>query len=363
MNRSRRYRLAVFGGFFVFAGILVGIGALLGASLRSPEELAALAEPPPPTPVFAEAERRSLVASAVLRATAAEVEPEGLDFPLGGGSVVTSIASQPGTVIGLGELLVTIEGRPRIALEGEFPFYRSLAPGDRGPDVAQLEANLVSLGFLDEADDLFDRATQRGLHSLYRSTGFEPPGEKWWRATADENELVVFDELPLELGDLNFDVGDDLADIPSPHLLISPRELVLVADVDDPAVIAALKPGVRLSARDEVRGRDLEVRVVEVSPVTDGTRVVFAFVGDTPDANFERSLRIDVPVADTGKPVTAVPVTALFTGPDGSAYVVTPDGDVQVRVGLVVDGWAEVEPVAGRLEPGDRVMVSEDNAR
>jgi len=357
----QRCRLVFLVGFLALSALLVVVGVVAGSRLRSPEELAALAEPPPPSPVLVAVEERTLVDSAVLRASVVEVEAEGIDLPLGGGSVVTSIALDPGAMVRAGDLLLSVEGRPRIAVIGDFPFYRDLARRDEGPDVAQLEANLVALGVLDEADDRFDRATQRGLAALYEAIGYEPPGGAWWRATADMDELVVFPDLPVRVQSVSFEVGDDLTQAVSPHLVISPQELVLEAIVDEADVIEALTPGRRLTAVDDVQGGHFDVEVVSATPGVDGTRVTFAILDGGVDPNLERSLRIDVPIADTGGPVLVVPVTALFTGPDGSTFVSTPEGEVEVGIGLVVEGWAEVEAVDGILEPGDLVSVTEND--
>ncbi len=139
MASRQRRRLLVFMLFLVVSALLVGLGVVVGSRLQSPEQLAALAEPPPPSPVQVEVEERVLESVVVLRASLAEVEPEGVSLPLEGGSVVTSVAKSGGETVSLGDLLLTVEGRPRIALEGDFPFYRDLAPGDEGPDVLQLE--------------------------------------------------------------------------------------------------------------------------------------------------------------------------------------------------------------------------------
>ncbi len=352
-----RRRLIIIVAFLLGSFLLVGVGVLVGSRLKSPEDLAALAEPPPPSPVLVEVEQRILVDSAVIRAAVSEVQAEGIDLPTGGGTIVTSVDLDPGSRVMPGDLIVSVEGRPRIALTGGFPFYRDLARRDEGPDVAQLERNLVTLGLLHEADDHFDRATQRAVAALYESIGYDPPGGVWWRTTVDMDELVVFPDLPLRIQSVSFTVGDDLAQAPSPHLVIAPEELVLVATVDDPSILAALTPGRRLTAIDDVQGRRFEVQVAAVAPDGASSTVTFAILGESPDPSFERSLRIDVPITDSGGPVLAVPVTALFTAPDGSTLVSTPRGDVRVKVGLIVDGWAEVEAVDGDLSPGDLVSV------
>jgi len=61
--------------------------------------------------------------------------------------------------------------------------------------------------------------------------------------------------------------------------------------------------------------------------------------------------------------VLAVPVSALFTLPDGStAVTVVHDGlraTVLVTAGSPIGGYVPVRPVHGRLLAGDRVLVGE----
>jgi multidrug efflux pump subunit AcrA (membrane-fusion protein) len=69
---------------------------------------------------------------------------------------------------------------------------------------------------------------------------------------------------------------------------------------------------------------------------------------------------IRVPVSD--EEVLAVPVSAIWSGADGSLHVTKlSDGrteDVPVRLGASGDGLVEVVPVRpGSLQPGDLVVV------
>lgn len=356
-SRQRRRFLAVV-LFLVISALLVGLGVVVGSRLQSPEQLAALAEPPPPSPVQVEVEERLLESVVVLRASLTEVEAEGVSLPMGGGAVVTSVAKRGGETVRPGDLLLTVEGRPRIALQGDFPFYRDLVSGDEGPDVLQLEEALVELGYLEAADGEFDHGTQHALSALYDSVGFKPPGETVRQVSASKDELVVFPVLPVELTEVALEVGDDLTAVPGPHLITSSDVTLLEAETADTQVVGVLDQGMRLVAVDDLRGVDFEVEVASVETASESFRITFLVVGEAPDLAVGRSFRVEVPVATTGGPVTAVPVIALFTGPDGSTFVSTPRGDVEVRVGLVVDGWAEVEAVDGSLKPGDLVTVS-----
>ena len=52
-----------------------------------------------------------------------------------------------GDEVGCGDVLYRVNDHPVLLLCGSTPAYRSLAKGDSGPDVAELNANLVDLGY------------------------------------------------------------------------------------------------------------------------------------------------------------------------------------------------------------------------
>jgi multidrug efflux pump subunit AcrA (membrane-fusion protein) len=76
---------------------------------------------------------------------------------------------------------------------------------------------------------------------------------------------------------------------------------------------------------------------------------------------------LTVPIESTKGTVLAVPVSALSLGPDGSPRVQRAvDGKlefVRVNPGLSATGFAEVRPVGGTLEPGDRVVIGFEGGR
>src|SRR5207247_1722063 len=51
-----------------------------------------------------------------------------------------------GQTISQGQMLFEVDGKPVVLLYGDKPAYRSLAIGDTGADVVQLNADLVALG-------------------------------------------------------------------------------------------------------------------------------------------------------------------------------------------------------------------------
>jgi peptidoglycan hydrolase-like protein with peptidoglycan-binding domain len=62
-----------------------------------------------------------------------------------GGVTITTIPAV-GTALHRGEALYALDGQSTILVIGDTPFWRALREGDAGPDVAELQANLVALG-------------------------------------------------------------------------------------------------------------------------------------------------------------------------------------------------------------------------
>jgi multidrug efflux pump subunit AcrA (membrane-fusion protein) len=86
-----------------------------------------------------------------------------------------------GDVIEPGEVLYRVNGDPVVLLQGNVPAYRVLVQGLSGPDVRQLNADLVDLGYatgaaLDPASDRFGSQTSRALRKLQARLGLETTG-------------------------------------------------------------------------------------------------------------------------------------------------------------------------------------------
>ncbi|GGS83254.1 MULTISPECIES: peptidoglycan-binding protein [Streptomyces] len=178
--RRRRRMLA-----WVVAGavLLTGAGVALGASIRSPAQVAADAAPPPASVLSDRVERRVLTSSVVVRGTVAAeqvltVSPGAGAAAAGGGGkpVVTRIAKQPGAAVQAGEVLVEVSGRPVFALAGALPVYRDLKPGATGKDVGQLQAGLRALGHPTGKDPsgTYGPGTKAAVTRLYTALGYAP---------------------------------------------------------------------------------------------------------------------------------------------------------------------------------------------
>src|SRR5262249_49616014 len=80
-----------------------------------------------------------------------------------------------------GTVLYRVDDEPVLLLCGSTPAYRSLSKGDSGPDVAQLNANLVHLGYgtralLERSSDRFSSETASALEQLQSKLGEDRTG-------------------------------------------------------------------------------------------------------------------------------------------------------------------------------------------
>jgi hypothetical protein len=92
-----------------------------------------------------------------------------------------------GRVIHQGQVLYRVDGAPVLLLYGSTPAYRALAGGATaadvtGADVAQLNYDLVALGYVDKADvdsgwDEFNWATKAGVEKLQKHLGADQSGK------------------------------------------------------------------------------------------------------------------------------------------------------------------------------------------
>jgi hypothetical protein len=92
-----------------------------------------------------------------------------------------------GRVIRQGQVLYRVDGAPVVLLYGSTPAYRALAEGATaaeatGADVAQLNHDLVALGYVDSAGvdsawDEFNWATKAGVEKLQKHLGVDQTGK------------------------------------------------------------------------------------------------------------------------------------------------------------------------------------------
>ena len=163
------------------AAAAAGGGWLAGRSIKSPDQAALEAEPPPASLVTVEVEFAELTADVVARADVGYDEPVSLSLAGAIGdrqsALAVTWAPERGAELNEGEPAIEIAGRPVFVLSGPVPVYRDLRPQDRGPDVEQLETALARLGhFEDGPDELWDGATSEAVSAWYEAAGYQANG-------------------------------------------------------------------------------------------------------------------------------------------------------------------------------------------
>ncbi len=128
---------------------------------------------------------------------------------------VVTWLSKPGDVVEFGTVLYAVEHRPVVLMKGALPMYREIAYKiSDGPDVAQLERNLVNFGFvLDEAttgdptdltvDQHVTPLTVSAIRAWQLSMGLTSTG-------IVRHGDVIFRPEPVQISVLNAAVGDSV---------------------------------------------------------------------------------------------------------------------------------------------------------
>jgi energy-converting hydrogenase Eha subunit B len=174
-------------GALVGMVVLVGAGGwFAGTQVRSPADAAAAHRAPKAGPVTVAVQRQSLTATVVATGAVEFASPKPLSLAGSVGTGATAVAGSDGAeqrvtkapVVGAkvkeGDVLMTVNGRPVIALSGSVPMYRALGPGASGDDVKQLQKDLRRLGFDPGAiSGTFGQGTATAVTNFYKHEGYE----------------------------------------------------------------------------------------------------------------------------------------------------------------------------------------------
>ncbi len=102
---------------------------------------------------------------------------------------IVTAAATLGTELAQGDVLLEIDNAPMVVFYGDRPMWRPLAEGDEGPDVFQLESNLVALGYDEEhtvdVDETFTASTEAMVERWQEDLSREITG------TVDVDDVVI----------------------------------------------------------------------------------------------------------------------------------------------------------------------------
>jgi hypothetical protein len=273
-----------------------------------------------------------------------------------------------GDNVDCGAVLYRVNDHPVLVLCGSTPAYRSLSKGDSGPDVAELNANLVRLGYatrsqLDPSSDRFSSETASALEKLQSKLGEDQTG------SLKLGQAVLLPES-VRIAEVTGEPGGSAQ--PGAQVLYATSDTPEVQVNLDPAQQGEVKKGDRaqitLPGNRSVTGKvDRLGRVAQVPAGQDnaGGATIPAYIS-LDDPTKARGLdRAPVQVEITTRGVENalnVPVTAIV-GRSGGGFaveVVRADGRrelVAVKLGLFDTAGGRVQVVQGDLRQGDQVVV------
>jgi multidrug efflux pump subunit AcrA (membrane-fusion protein) len=275
---------------------------------------------------------------------------------------------QGGDEIGCGGVLYRVDNRPVLLLCGPTPAYRSLTLGERGPDVAELNANLVRLGYANRKQppatvDSFSSATSAALARLQAKRGAGATG------SLNLGDAVFLPE-PVRIATLAAQLGAPAQ--PGARVLEATSDTLEVQLSLDPSDQGAVSRGDRaritLPDNSTVTGTVDRLRPIAASPSGQnsgsGGATIPAFIRiDRPQqigALDQAPVHVDITTTGVQSAIS-VPVTAIV-GKAGGGFgveVLRPDSReelVVVKLGLFDTAGGRVQ-VDGDLHPGDHVVV------
>jgi multidrug efflux pump subunit AcrA (membrane-fusion protein) len=271
-----------------------------------------------------------------------------------------------GDKVACGEVLYRVNDKPVLLLCGSTPAYRSLSEGDRGRDVAELNANLVNLGYASRArlhpsSHHFSSETASALEELL-------PGEG--RTGSLHLGVAVFLPGPVRIAEVTGELGGSAP--PGAQVAQATSDTLEVQIALDPSQRGEVRPGdpaqITLPGNTSVAGKvDRLGRVAQVPDGQDdnvGGATIPAFISlDDPEkARGLDQAPVQVNITTKGvENALSVPVTAIV-GKSGGGFaveVVRADGRrelVAVELGLFDTAGGRVQ-VEGDLHEGDLVVV------
>jgi peptidoglycan hydrolase-like protein with peptidoglycan-binding domain len=284
------------------------------------------------------------------------------------GGVYTALPA-PRQVVRQGQALYEVDYRPVVLLDGSAPAARSLSQGDRGPDVRQLNADLVALGDakgsqLSPGSGVFGPATAAGVSALQARLGLPQTGSLRFGE-------AVFLPGPVRITRVSATLATDAraGAVIAQATTTTPQVVVNLDAAGQSTIKVGNKALITLPDNQTTAG--VVSRIGAVTTTSNGasssrssgaTIPVFITLSDPRLAAGLDQPPVEVQITTlTVKNTLSVPVTALLAQAGGGYAVETIDArgvhhTVPVKLGFFgkVGGYAQV---AGHLHAGERIVV------
>lgn len=267
-----------------------------------------------------------------------------------------------GQVAGCGQVLYRVTNSPVVLLCGATPAYRSLYEGDSGPDVRELNQNLVALGYatrseLEPSSDYFSSETAYALERLQAKLGVPETG------SLSEGQ-AVFLPGPLRITQVVATLGTSAPPSGTVAQATATRRQVTVNL--DVAQQSNVKAGdtvmITLPTDDTTSG--VVTDVGKVASSSNGSTTIPVYI-----ALLDRKLTGSLDQAPVQVQITTarvsdaliVPIDALLAPARGGYAVETVDHGIHrlvaVTPGLFDDADGLVQVISQGLQAGERVVV------
>jgi peptidoglycan hydrolase-like protein with peptidoglycan-binding domain len=286
-------------------------------------------------------------------------------------------------------VLVAVANRPVILLAGMIPEFRTMQRGVSGPDVDQLQSNLLTLGLPFAPDPLgvFGPGTARAVATLYTDRGFQPltnagasaTGNQAINATVPLNEVVFTPEFPAYASNVSISFGASVTQEPLltlssggmslvgtiPNVLagqVEPKQHAVVRFTDGRSVRATVER--RLAHSSDGSGAESGS---STAPVQSASILLKPEV-PLPPRKLEGTGQLTIIVRESRPGDLVIPVTGVSLSPGGLGWVtVSSDSGtrtVSVNIDFVSDGFAAISPAGGGvLHAGDNVVLSDESGQ
>jgi len=291
-----------------------------------------------------------------------------LEYTTAGGSGYSVVNQAPGTFSKLpspgeafsrGQVVYRVSDDPVILLYGSTPVYRSLHEGDTGPDVRELNANLVALGYA-TSSDYFSYETAYALERLQYKLGEQQTG------SLTEGQAVV---LPgqIRISTVSATLGTNAAPgSPIMQASSTSREVVVELDAaEQTEVTVGERVQITLPDGQATPGTVSGIGTVASSSGSSGsgaTLPVYITLKHPKAAGTLDQAPVTVEITTAAvKHAVIVPIDALLAL-SGGGYAVEIVGAQRVHhlaavtLGTFDDADGTVQ-VTGRVQAGERIVV------
>ena len=158
-----------------------------------------------------------------------------------------------GATIAPGQVLYRVDNQPVVAMRGKTPAWRPMAPGNSGPDVAQLQANLIRLGYADglltTSTGYYDQLTAEAVQRWQLATGVLVTGQVGLGQ-------VIFIPSAVRVGALNAAPGRAAFPGQEPYQVTTTRRIVFVpVNPTQPTVRIGERVSIVLPSQTRTQGR------------------------------------------------------------------------------------------------------------